>query len=225
MKGTKTRTVNTLGMFDLFKGIGMATVILAHTTESYSLSLEGGISVFGFVLFIYREALMSAFYIASGYGFRKRSLGKCVRQQLKGILPPFLYTALATAALHLVLHHHFFGSWEAAVAESEKVLAGFLLGVLAGFLLGLPHTSEYFGLSIFSCGPMWYLLTMAVGWILLDLLYNAFPERYRPWAVIATAVLAWGTSPKSAAGSISPGCPGSSRRRRSAWPRLRRGRC
>ena len=97
MKGTKTRTVNTLGMFDLFKGIGMATVILAHTTESYSLSLEGGISVFGFVLFIYREALMSAFYIASGYGFRKRSLGKCVRQQLKGILPPFLYTALATA--------------------------------------------------------------------------------------------------------------------------------
>ena len=35
MKGTKTRTVNTLGMFDLFKGIGMATVILAHTTESY----------------------------------------------------------------------------------------------------------------------------------------------------------------------------------------------
>ena len=88
MKGTKTRTVNTLGMFDLFKGIGMATVILAHTTESYSLSLEGGISVFGFVLFIYREALMSAFYIASGYGFRKRSLGKCVRQQLKGILPP-----------------------------------------------------------------------------------------------------------------------------------------
>ena len=36
--------------------------------------------------------------------------------------------------LHLFLHHHFFGSWEVAVAESEKVLAG--------FLLGLPHTSD-----------------------------------------------------------------------------------
>ena len=185
MKGTKTRTVNTLGMFDLFKGIGMATVILAHTTESYSLSLEGGISAFGFLLFIYREALMSAFYIASGYGFRKRSVGKCIQQQLKGILPPFLYTALATAGLHLFLHHHFFGSWPSAVAESEKVLAG--------FLLGLPHTSEYFGVSIFSCGPMWYLLTMAVGWVLLDLLYNAFPERYIPCAVVVTAALGWGT--------------------------------
>ena len=185
MKGTKTRTVNTLGMFDLFKGIGMATVILAHTTESYSLKMEGGIAVFGFLLFIYREALMSAFYIASGYGFRKRSVGKCIRQQLKGILPPFLYTALATAGLHLVLHHHFFGSWAVAVTESERVLAG--------FLLGLPHTSEYFGMSIFSCGPMWYLLTMAVGWIILDILYNAFPERYIPWAVAVTAALGWGT--------------------------------
>ena len=33
MKGTKARTVNTLGMFDLFKGIGMATVIFVHTAD------------------------------------------------------------------------------------------------------------------------------------------------------------------------------------------------
>ena len=185
MKGTKTRSVNTLGMFDLFKGIGMATVILSHTAEGYALNVGGGLSVTTFLIFIYREALMSAFYIASGYGFRKRSVGKCVQQQLRGILPPFLYTALATAGLHLVLHHHFFGSWEVAVAESERVLAG--------FLLGLPHTSDYFGLSIFSCGPMWYLLTLAVGWIILDILFNAFPERYIPCAVAVTAVLGWGT--------------------------------
>ena len=110
MKGTKARTVNTLGMFDLFKGIGMATVIFVHTAESYSIDLGGGLSVTSFLLFIYREALMSAFYIASGYGFRKRSVGKCVQQQLRGILPPYLYTALATAGLHLFLHPHFFGS-------------------------------------------------------------------------------------------------------------------
>ncbi len=185
MKGTKTRTVSSLGMFDLFKGIGMATVIFVHTAENYSIDLGSGLSVSSFLLFIYREALMSAFYIASGYGFRKRSLGKCVQQQLKGILPPFLYTALATAGLHLILHHHYFGSWPVAVAESEKVLAG--------FLLGLPHTSTYFGLSIFSCGPMWYLLTMAVGWIILDVLFNAFPEKYIPYAVAFTAILGWGT--------------------------------
>ena len=185
MKGTKTRTVNSLGMFDLFKGIGMATVIFVHTAEAYSIDLGSGLSVTSFLLFIYREALMSAFYIASGFDFRNRSIGECVQPQLRGILPPFLYTALATAGLHLLLHHHFFGSWTDAVAESEKVLAG--------FLLGLPHTSTYFGMSIFSCGPMWYLLTMAVGWIILDILFNAFPERYIPAAVAITAVLGWGT--------------------------------
>ena len=89
MKGTKTRTVNSLGMFDLFKGIGMATVIFVHTAEGYSLNLGTRYLRVQFLLFIYREALMSAFYIASGYGFRKRSVGKCVQQQLRGILPPF----------------------------------------------------------------------------------------------------------------------------------------
>ena len=62
-----------------------------------------------------------------------------------------------------------------------------------GLSAGLPHTSDYFGMNIFSCGPMWYLLTMAVGWIILDILFNAFPERYIPCAVAVTAILGWGT--------------------------------
>ena len=31
---------------------------------------------------------MAAFFIASGYGFRKRSNGKCIQQQLKTLLKP-----------------------------------------------------------------------------------------------------------------------------------------
>ncbi|MEN2582833.1 hypothetical protein, partial [Acinetobacter baumannii] len=34
---------------------------------------------------------------------------------------------------------------------------------------------------------------LMMGWILLDILFNAFPERYLPFAVAATAVLGWGT--------------------------------
>ena len=184
MKGTKPRTVNTLGMFDLFKGIGMAVVVLAHTAELYTIDLGSGLSVSSFILFIYREAMMSAFYIASGYGFRKRSIGKCFEQQLKGVLPYFLYTALATTGLHMVLHYSAFGYWPGTLAESERVLGG--------FLLGLPHTAVYSGLTFFSCGPMWYLLTMAVGWVLLDILVNALPERYLPFASAFVAALGWG---------------------------------
>ena len=185
MKSTKPRTASSLGMFDLFKGLGIATVVFVHTAELYALNTGGGLSVSTFLLFIYREALMSAFYIASGYGFRKRSIGKCIHQQLKGVLPPYLWASAATAALHLALHYRCFGIWENSLAETGKVLGG--------MLLGLPHTAEYFGVVFFSCGPMWYLVSMAVGWIFLDVLMNTFPERYLTGAVLVTMALGWGT--------------------------------
>ena len=57
--------------------------------------------------------------------------------------------------------------------------------VAGGFLLGLPHTATYFGQEFFSCGPMWYLLALLMGWILLDVILNIFPERTSlgRWAV------------------------------------------
>ena len=35
MEGTKPRTVSSLGMFDLLKGIGMLAIVFAHTAELY----------------------------------------------------------------------------------------------------------------------------------------------------------------------------------------------
>ena len=169
MEGTKPRTVSSLGMFDLLKGIGMLAIVFAHTAELYPLGTND-VTPFAFALFAYREALMAAFFIASGYGFRKRSIHKCIEQQLKTLLKPYLYTALATTVLHAFLHHAAFGSWDAAISESAKVLGG--------FLLGLPHTATYFGHQFFSCGPMWYLVALMLAWVLLDVLLEIFPERY-----------------------------------------------
>ena len=72
MEGTKPRTVSSLGMFDLLKGIGMLAIVFAHTAELYPLGTND-VTPFAFALFAYREALMAAFFIASGYGFRKPS--------------------------------------------------------------------------------------------------------------------------------------------------------
>ena len=169
MEGTKPRTVSSLGMFDLLKGIGMLAIVFAHTAELYPLGTND-VTPFAFALFAYREALMAAFFIASGYGFRKRSIHKCIEQQLKTLLKPYLYTALATTVLHAFIHHAAFGSWDAAISESAKVLGG--------FLLGLPHTATYFGQQFFSCGPMWYLVALMLAWVLLDVLLEIFPERH-----------------------------------------------
>ena len=186
MEGTKPRTASSLGMFDLLKGVGMLLIVFAHTSELYPLGDASAITPATFFLFAYREALMAAFYIASGYGFRKRSIGKCVNQQFKTLFKPYVYTGLATTVLHLFVHYKTFGNWNNAVYETFKVFGG--------FLLGLPHTATYFGQTFFSCGPMWYLLALMIGWILLDVILNVFPEQYINWAVLGTMLLGWGIS-------------------------------
>ena len=183
MEGTKPRTVSSLGMFDLLKGIGMLAIVFAHTAELYPLGTND-VTPFAFALFAYREALMAAFFIASGYGFRKRSIGKCIHQQLKSLLKPFCYTAFFTTVLHFIIHYKTFHYLPGSLSESIKVAGG--------FLLGLPHTATYFGQEFFSCGPMWYLLALLVGWILLDVILNIFPEPYIPWAALGTMLLGWG---------------------------------
>ena len=39
---------------------------------------------------------------------------------------------------------------------------------------------------------MWYLLSLMIAWILLDVILNIFPEPYIPWAVLGTMLLGWG---------------------------------
>lgn len=186
MEGTKPRTASSLGMFDLLKGVGMLLIIFAHTSELYPVGDISTITPVTFFLFAYRESLMAAFYIASGYGFRKRSIGKCISQQFKTLFKPYAYTGLATTIAHFVIHYKTFGNWNNAVYETYKVLGG--------FVLGLPHTATYFGQEFFSCGPMWYLLALMIGWILLDIILNIFPESYIKWAVLGTMLLGWGIS-------------------------------
>ena len=186
METTKPRTVSSIGMFDMLKGAGMLSIVLGHTVELYPLQLSNGLSLTAFFCFIYRETLMAAFFIASGYGFRKRSIHKCIHQQLKSLLKPFCYTAVFTTVLHFIIHYKTFHYLPGSLTESIKVAGG--------FLLGLPHTATYFGQEFFSCGPMWYLLALLVGWILLDVILNIFPERYVSWAVGGAALLGWGAS-------------------------------
>ena len=186
MEGTKRRAANSLGMFDLLKGVGMLTIVFAHTGELYPMGDASHINPLTFCMFAYRESLMAAFYIASGYGFRKRSIGKCIDQQVTTLLKPYIYTGIATTVFHFLIHYLCYGSLHNATYETGKVLGG--------FALGLPHTAEYFGQTFFSCGPMWYLLALLMGWILLDVILNIFPERYIPWAVGGAALLGWGAS-------------------------------
>ena len=141
-----------------FASLG-GTITLVGTTPhivANGILKASHINPLTFCMFAYRESLMAAFYIASGYGFRKRFIGKCIDQQFKTLLKPYIYTGIATTVFHFIIHYSLFGSLHNATYETYKVLGG--------FALGLPHTATYFGQLFFSCGPMWYLLSLMIAW-------------------------------------------------------------
>ena len=93
---------------------------------------------------------------------------------------------MCTSLLHLLCHYMAFHYFPSSVTETLKVAGG--------FLLGLPHTTTYAGQQFFSTGPMWYLLSLLIGWVLLDAILNIFPEKYTHWAVLGIMLLGWGTT-------------------------------
>ena len=141
MEGTRPSTVNSIGMFDMLKGMGMITIVLAHTAELYPMQISGGLSLTAFFPFIYREALMAAFFIASGYGFRKRSIGKCIQQQLRALLKPYCITAVCTSLLHLLCHYMAFHYFPSSVTRPSRWPAAFCWGCPTPLLM--PGSSSF----------------------------------------------------------------------------------
>ena len=84
MEGTKPRTANSLGMFDFLKGIGMLTIMYAHSAELYPAGATTTITPMTFYLFDGKYILTAAGMLASVYNGRLISLGFAVLHLLQG---------------------------------------------------------------------------------------------------------------------------------------------
>ena len=67
MEGTKRRAANSLGMFDLLKGVGMLTIVFAHTGELYPMGDASHINPLTFCMFAYRESLIATPLLISSF--------------------------------------------------------------------------------------------------------------------------------------------------------------
>ncbi len=129
---------------------------------------------------------MAAFFIASGYGFRKRSIRQSAStSSSKSLLKPYAIRRCSPACCTLSFIIKTFQYLPGTIGESIKVTGG--------FLLGLPHTASISGQEFFSCGPMWYLLALVVGWVLLDVILNIFPALCS-MGCGSCVLLGWGAS-------------------------------
>ncbi|MCD7921559.1 MAG: acyltransferase [Clostridiales bacterium] len=191
------RIAGSVGMFDVIKGMGMAAIVFGHSF-SVSPDLDAEINagyVAGWLLSSQvANVLMPAFFIISGYGFRKRPLAACIRQQAALMLKPYLYAMAGVTALVFMTRLILFGSVRDALSATWSVTGG--------FLLALPQNMEIGGRTFYFCGALWFMIALFIAWMVLDLIMEKISEPYQLLAVVIVFVSGWLTG----IGRITPYC-------------------
>ena len=186
MEKNNNKSVNYIGMFDLLKGVGMLLIILGHTVNNYTFAgtqMHVGMMAFGVVYILVGAGVLQAFFLISGYGFRRTSIRSCIKKQTILMLKPYMYITIGTAALHIFTRYLLSHSIKSAIEQTWSVLGG--------FIFALPSNKVMFGTQFYSCGAMWYMIALLIGWILLNTLMNLVKERYLPVVVWGCAVIGW----------------------------------
>lgn len=180
--------VTNIGMFNIFRGLGMLFIIFKHTFSSFGLWVpHGDVLSVGLVLQYLFDmvdfAIMPAFFIMSGFGLRKTKFSKCVKRQAQSLLIPYLYTMLATTILHFVIHYASFRYLPGAISATESVIGGFLVGA--------PETLYLEQIKLFFVGPAWYILSLFWGWCLLNLILDKTSGNVTHIVVAVVTVIGW----------------------------------
>lgn len=164
---------NTLGMFDLIKGITMIMVMFFHTyglldiVEQFSASdkhsLVADVTVMSLYILLMTAGctLMPILFIVSGYNFRRTTFSKCVKKQTKSLMVPYIVTGVMVAAVDFIWSYTTHWGW-------------FLFSVkhafskIVGYAFGIPQSITVGGFYITGCGPVWFLLAMAIGNVIVN---------------------------------------------------------
>ena len=157
---------SSLTMFDLAKGLGMIFIVLGHSIEDYvwfdKIFASVNSAFFGLIGVVALYSLMTMFFIASGYGFRKGDIRNTIRMQLKYLLAPYWKVVLGVTAVCLL-----------RVLVDESFGINDLLFKVLPFPLFSAHDGLVAGISIGNIGPIWYGVSLCFAWIILSLIFLA----------------------------------------------------
>lgn len=172
-------------MFDLFKGVCMILIVFGHTVASMDRTALQNPLTIGVMAITYAPSVlfMPAFFIMSGFGFRKRTVKSCLSFLWKTLWKFYLCTMAWITILRFGIRAVITSSLEAAFYET--------LPVLGGYLLGLPDYAEFGKTFFLGTAPMWYVLALALAWFNLNLIMLKVPQKYWPPVVLAVVVSGW----------------------------------
>ena len=158
---------NYIGMFNLAKGLLLIAIVIGHTLNIYFKYWE--IESVSKIVLVPLSGLKSLFYgaipsffLIYGYTFRAKTIGECVKEQWRYILSKYVIIAFIIVCAEAIK----------ALLRGRDVLDT-VKSFGVSFLLGVcPGETELNGLYIHSIGPAWFLLSMAIGSIILTILFK-----------------------------------------------------
>ncbi len=196
---------NTLGMFDLLKGVAMLLIVIAHNSSLFpelelgripSISNNGALSFFsfGYLISLLIKLILAfglsivltmvpALLIIAGYGFRKKSIDKAWRHYAKELLRPYFITVIVVIIFEFCIHYAFFRWIPGALEETAKVLGGMVYGV--------TQTREFGQITLFANGAVWFLLAMFWALVLYNIVVNCIDDKYVIFVSIGISIIGW----------------------------------
>lgn len=170
---------NTIGMFDLSRGILMLFVVFAHSISHFVKYWDRGtlalwmfvpLAVLGILIY----GLIPMFFLMSGYGFREQTMKRCIGDRLRYLWKPYVFVAFLVTA----------GAILKAVLRGKPIVDA-VIRQGAPFLLGLcPGEVEIGGKYVESVGPLWFLVALVGSRIVLNLIFRLENEVLRGLCVI-----------------------------------------
>ena len=181
MNTKQLRPVCSLGMFDLLKGITIIAVIIFHSfiwvinydDNQFLVSIVS--SLLNFLLY--------SLTIAAGFGIRKRTIKKCALQLKKMFLIPYLVTGIATIILYSFNYYFLSADFPSTFKEGFSILLSFATGKFSIAFFG--------GYLIPDIGPIWFVVALAGGWFILNLILNYSQGWKRNFLVLLASLIGY----------------------------------
>ena len=151
---------NSIGMFDIHKGIVMILIVCIHSIYIAEKCTPG----FQYPLFVRGMMKTSScglalLFLISGYSFRPSPWKKSFFQQARNLLKPYAYSGAAAVCLLCIKN----------IVSGHPVFSTDILSTAAGFLLAASSNMTVGGIQISSIQVLWYLIAMFNSWLLLEL--------------------------------------------------------
>ena len=132
--------------FDIAKGIAILLVIMGHTVKSRLINHF----IFSFH--------MPIFFLISGYFFRKKTPEICIKQNIKRLIIPYIFTCLGVIFFNIL-----FAILEGQTGTIPKSTLRYFFASLYGS--GNDQNNPFF---IPQIGAIWFLLAMFIALIIFN---------------------------------------------------------